>query len=102
MSLDRCLHLLEQAVGQGREFTHEEQRILDWLSIWRLTSQKRTYLQSVGRGDLIERAEALQPLIEDTAEQRAFLDGMAAQGVTTLENFLSHQHHKAHQRAQDA
>ncbi len=100
--LNRRLHLIEQAVGQAGELTREQQRILDWLSIWRLTPQKRHYLQSIGRQDLIDRAEAVQPLIEDADAQRAFFEDLATQSVTTLEGFLSHHRRKAHQRAQDA
>jgi hypothetical protein len=59
MMLNRRLQLIEQVVGQDGEFTHEERRILDWLALWRLTPQKQTYLQRVGREDLIAQAFSL-------------------------------------------
>jgi hypothetical protein len=86
MRLNRRLHLMEQVIGHVGEFTHEERRILEWIALWRLTPQKRTYLQSIGREDLTERAEPLQPLIEDPDEQRAYLEHLTNQGIFTLDN----------------
>jgi hypothetical protein len=97
MPLNHRLHRIEQIMGEPEAFTPEQRAILDWLSIWHLTPQKRAYLEHVGREDLIDRAEALQPLIEDTEAQRAFLDDLAAQGVTTFPVFLDQQHRHAHE-----
>jgi hypothetical protein len=100
MRLNRRLTRMEQAIGQRGEFTHEQQCILTWVAMWRLSPQKRTYLQSIGREDLIERAEPLQPLIEDRAEQHAFLASLEDQGIVTLADFLSHLLSGARRRAQ--
>jgi hypothetical protein len=97
MSLERRLHRIEQMMGEPEALTPEQQAILDWLAIWRLTPQKRAYLEQVRREDLIERAEPLQPLLEDAEAQRAFLNDVAAQGVTSFPGFLDHQHRHAHE-----
>jgi hypothetical protein len=100
MRLNRRLHLVEQVIGHIGEFTHEERRILEWIALWRLTPHKCAYLESIGREDLIERAEPLQALIEDPDEQRAYLEHLATRGITTLATFLSDLLSSARRRAQ--
>jgi hypothetical protein len=102
MILNRRLHLMEATIGQPGEFTPEQRRILGWIALWRLTPQKRAYLQSIGREDLIERAEPLQPLIEDAGEQRVYLEDLASRGITTLADFLDNLLRSARRRAQQA
>jgi hypothetical protein len=100
MMLNRRVHQMEEVIGHAGEFTPDQRRILEWIALWRLTPQKRAYLQSIGRDDLIERAEPLQPLIENHDEQRAYLEDLAARGITTLADFLSQLHRSARRRAQ--
>jgi hypothetical protein len=98
MSQDRRLDRLEQVFGATDGPTPGQWAIIQWLSIWRLTLQKRSYLQRVGREDLIDLAEPLQDILGDPA---AFLAELEAQGITTLESFLNHLHERAHQRAEE-
>jgi hypothetical protein len=95
MRLDRRLQLMEQVIDDANGFTREEQRILEWLSIWHVTPAKRTYLQSIGREDLLERVSPVQEILEDPAQQREFLDSLAEQGVTNFAQFLHHLHQRA-------
>jgi hypothetical protein len=99
--LERRLDRLEQAFGAADGPTPGQRAILDWLSIWQLTPQKRSYLQQVGREDLIERAEPLQPILENHDEQRAWLDELEGQGNTTLESFPLHLGDRTRERAQE-
>jgi hypothetical protein len=92
---------LEQAFGERDGLSLGQRAIVQWLEIWRLTPQKRAYLQRVGREDLMERAEPLQGMLEDSNAQRAFLARLEAPRIMTLEGFLSHLRPRAHERAEE-
>lgn len=93
MSQDRRLNRLEHILGATDDLTVGQRAIVDWLSIWRLTPQKRSYLQRIGREDLIERAEPLQDIL---AEPAAFLGELADRGIATLVTFLNHRRSRPH------
>ena len=73
MSLDRTLNAIEQALGEADGPTGGQGAIIQWLSIWRPSPQKRTYLEQHALY-LIEPVEVIQGIIKGPDEPIAPLN----------------------------